>query len=185
MLPARTRERESERSGLANLRFGYNRVQGYYIEVHRNQADRVPADWTRRQTIRNAERYVTGELKSFEDRVLGARDRALARERALYEMLLDELIERLPALQASAAALATLDALANLAQRAVEPATRKPQLTDEPCIQVPVGGRHLVVERHLAGHSCRTTLLLHEGRRALVIHRAQLAASRPTCGRTP
>ena len=161
-------ERERERSGLSNLRFGYNRVQGYYIEVHRNQADRVPADWTRRQTIRNAERYVTGELKSFEDRVLGARDRALARERALYEMLLDELIERLPALQASAAALATLDALANLAERAVSLRLVKPQLTDEPCIQVR-GGRHLVVERHLDGPFVPNDLLLHEGRRALVI----------------
>jgi DNA mismatch repair protein MutS len=161
-------ERERERSGLANLRFGYNRVQGYYIEVHRNQADRVPADWTRRQTIRNAERYVTGELKSFEDRVLGARDRALARERALYELLLDELIERLPALQASAAALATLDALANLAERAVSLRLVKPQLTDEPCIQVR-GGRHLVVERHLDGPFVPNDLLLHEGRRALVI----------------
>jgi DNA mismatch repair protein MutS len=161
-------ERERERSGLANLRFGYNRVQGYYIEVHRNQADRVPADWTRRQTIRNAERYVTGELKSFEDRVLGARDRALARERALYEMLLDELTTQLPALQASAAALATLDTLANLAERAVALRLVKPQLTDEPRIEIR-GGRHPVVERYLDGPFVPNDLLLDEGRRALVI----------------
>jgi DNA mismatch repair protein MutS len=161
-------ERERERSGLANLRFGYNRVQGYYIEVHRNQADRVPADWTRRQTIRNAERYVTGELKSFEDRVLGARDRALARERALYEILLDELTTELPALQASAAALATLDTLANLAERAVALRLVKPQLVEEPRIEIR-GGRHPVVERHLDGPFVPNDLLLHEGRRTLVI----------------
>ncbi len=161
-------ERERERSGLANLRLGYNRVQGYYIEVHRNQADRVPADWTRRQTIRNAERYVTGELKSFEDRVLGARDRALARERALYEILLDELTTELPALQASAAALATLDTLANLAERAVALRLVKPQLVEEPRIEIR-GGRHPVVERHLDGPFVPNDLLLHEGRRTLVI----------------
>ena len=124
-------ERERERSGLANLRLGYNRVQGYYIEVHRSQADQVPTDWTRRQTIRNAERYVTAELKGFEDRVLGARDRALARERSLYEALLDELIAVLPALQASAAALATLDVLANLAERALALRWVKPRLVEE------------------------------------------------------
>jgi DNA mismatch repair protein MutS len=103
--------RERERTGFANLRFGYNRVQGYYIEVSRSQADQVPADWVRRQTVKNAERYITTELKSFEDKVLGARDRALARERELYEALLDQLTGHLPQLQASAAAIAALDVL--------------------------------------------------------------------------
>ena len=92
--------RERERTGFQNLRFGYNRVQGYFIEVSRSQADQVPADWVRRQTVKNAERYITSELKSFEDKVLGARDRAMARERELYEGLLDTLIDTLPALQA-------------------------------------------------------------------------------------
>ena len=162
-------ERERERSGLPNLRLGYNRVQGYYIEVHRSQADQVPTDWTRRQTIRNAERYVTAELKGFEDRVLGARDRALARERSLYEALLDELVAVLPALQASAAALATLDVLANLAERALalrlgEAAARR----GSACIEIR-GGRHPVVERYLDAPFVPNDLELHEGRRALVI----------------
>jgi DNA mismatch repair protein MutS len=161
-------ERERGRSGLAKLRVGYNRVQGYYLEVHRSQADQVPADWVRRQTIRNAERYVTAELKSFEDRVLGARDHALARERRLFEALLDELIIELPALQASAAALATLDALANLAERAVALRLVKPQLSDEARIEIR-GGRHPVVEQHLECPFVPNDLLLHEGRRALVI----------------
>jgi DNA mismatch repair protein MutS len=160
--------RERERSGLANLRLGYNRVQGYYIEVHRSQADRVPSDWTRRQTIRNAERYVTAELKSFEDRVLGARDRALARERVLYEALLDELIASLPALQASAAALATLDALACLADRALALKWTRPLFVDEPRIEIR-GGRHPVVEHHLDTPFVPNDLELSETRRALVI----------------
>jgi DNA mismatch repair protein MutS len=160
--------RERERSGLANLRLGYNRVQGYYIEVHRSQADRVPSDWTRRQTIRNAERYITAELKAFEDRVLGARDRALARERTLYEALLDELIASLPELQASAAALATLDALASLADRALALKWTRPVLVDEPRIEIH-GGRHPVVEQHLDTPFVPNDLELGEQRRALVI----------------
>ena len=160
--------RERERSGLANLRLGYNRVQGYYIEVHRNQADQVPTDWIRRQTIRNAERYVTAELKGFEDRVLGARDRALARERALYEALLDALVAALPGLQATAAALATLDVLADLAERAVALRLVKPRLVDEPRIEIR-GGRHLVVERHIEAPFVPNDLELHPDRRALVI----------------
>ena len=111
--------RERERSGIANLRLGYNRVQGYYIEINRSLADRVPPDYHRRQTVKNAERYITPELKEFEDKVLGARDRALAREKQLYDELLDQLIGRLAELQATAAALAALDVLANLAERAV------------------------------------------------------------------
>ena len=81
--------RERERTGLSSLKFGFNRVQGFYIEVNRSQADRVPADYLRRQTVKSAERFITPELKSFEDKVLGARDRALAREKELYEALLD------------------------------------------------------------------------------------------------
>jgi DNA mismatch repair protein MutS len=160
--------RERERSGLANLRLGYNRVQGYYIEVHRSQADRVPPDWTRRQTIRNAERYVTTELKSFEDRVLGARDRALARERALYEALLDELTASLAPLQASGAALAMLDVLACLAGRALALRWTRPVFVDEPRIEIR-GGRHPVVEQHLDTPFVPNDLELSESRRALVI----------------
>ncbi|HQR49570.1 MAG TPA: DNA mismatch repair protein MutS, partial [Steroidobacteraceae bacterium] len=151
-----------------NLRFGYNRVQGYYIEVSRSQADQVPADWVRRQTVKNAERYITNELKTFEDRVLGARDRSLARERELYEGLLDRLIERLPALQATAGALASLDVLANLAERALALRFVQPQLSDDSVIDIR-GGRHPVVEQSIDGPFVPNDLSLHEGRRMLVV----------------
>jgi DNA mismatch repair protein MutS len=160
--------RERERTGFANLRFGYNRVQGYYIEVSRSQADQVPADWVRRQTVKNAERYITSELKAFEDRVLGARDRALARERELYDGLLDRLIESLPTLQATAAALAALDVLANLAERAIALGLARPRLSDESGIEIR-GGRHLVVEQHLDSAFVPNDLLLHDGRRMLIV----------------
>ncbi len=98
--------------------------QGYYIEINRSLADKVPTDYHRRQTVKNAERYITPELKEFEDKVLGARDRALAREKQLYDELLDLLIAKLADLQGSAAALAALDVLSNLAERAVTLALR-------------------------------------------------------------
>src|ERR1700749_202117 len=84
--------RERERTGLSSLKLGFNRVQGFFIEVNRSQADRVPADYIRRQTVKSAERFITPELKSFEDKVLGARDKALAREKELYDALLELLI---------------------------------------------------------------------------------------------
>jgi DNA mismatch repair protein MutS len=166
LLDLETRERE--RTGFQNLRFGYNRVQGYYIEVSRSQAEKVPADWIRRQTVRNAERYVTSELKSFEDKVLGARDRALARERELYEGLLDTLTDALPALQEAAAALAVLDVLANLAERAMALRLVRPELTDRSCIEIR-GGRHLVVEQNLDGPFVPNDLELNDLRRMLVV----------------
>ena len=160
--------REREKTGFANLRFGYNRVQGYFIEVSRSQADKVPAHWVRRQTVKNAERYITTELKGFEDKVLGARDRSLARERELYEALLDQLIAALPDLQVTAAALAALDVLANLAERAVALRMVKPQLCDESRIEIR-GGRHLVVEQNLDGPFVPNDLVLHDGRRMLIV----------------
>jgi DNA mismatch repair protein MutS len=160
--------RERARTGFANLRLGYNRVQGYYIEVSRSQAELVPADWVRRQTVKNAERYITSELKSFEDRVLGARDRALARERELYDGLLDRLTESLPPLQATAAALAALDVLANLAERAIALRLARPRLSDESGIEIR-GGRHFVVEQHLDSAFVPNDLSLHDGRRMLIV----------------
>jgi DNA mismatch repair protein MutS len=160
--------RERERTGFQNLRFGYNRVQGYYIEVSRSQAERVPADWVRRQTVRNAERYITAELKSFEDKVLGARDRALARERELYEALLDTLIGAMAPLQASAGAVAALDVLATLAERALALRLVRPQLSDESRIEIR-GGRHLVVEQHLDGPFVPNDLVLQDDRRMLIV----------------
>ena len=110
--------RERESSGIATLKVGYNRVHGYYIEISKGQADRAPVHYTRRQTLTNAERYITEELKSFEDKVLSARERSLAREKGLYEGLLDSLNQNLEPLRRCAAALSELDVLAGFAERA-------------------------------------------------------------------
>jgi len=160
--------REKVRSGIANLKLGYNRVQGYFIEINRSQSDRVPADYIRRQTIRNSERYITPELKEFEDKVLGARDRALAREKLLYDALLDRLIERVARLQATAAALSSLDVLATFAERAVSLRYAKPELADEAVIEISEG-RHPVVEPFLDQPFVPNDLSLHDARKLLVI----------------
>ncbi|MCB1632804.1 MAG: DNA mismatch repair protein MutS, partial [Pseudomonadales bacterium] len=110
--------RERERSGIATLKVGYNRVHGYYIEVSRAQAAKVPDDYQRRQTLKAAERYVTPELKQFETRILSAADKAARREKALYEALIETVAADVPRLQRAAAALATLDVLATFAERA-------------------------------------------------------------------
>src|SRR5690606_5842855 len=110
--------RERERTGIANLRVEFNRVHGFFIEVTRGQADKVPDDYRRRQTLKNAERYITPELKEWEDKVLSAQERALAREKLLFEQLLDQLAEHVPSLARAAAALAEVDALASLAAHA-------------------------------------------------------------------
>ena len=166
LLDLETRERE--RSGIPNLRLGYNRVQGYYIEINRNLAEKVPTDYHRRQTVKNADRYITPELKEFEDKVLGARDRALAREKLLYDDLLDRLIARLAELQTTAAALAELDVLANLAERAIALRYTAPELTDEPVVEI-TAGRHPVVERFIDQPFVPNDLQLDEKRRMLVI----------------
>jgi len=160
--------RERKRTGIANLRVGYNRVQGYYIEINRSLADQVPPDYHRRQTVKNAERYITPELKTFEDKVLSAHERALARERQLYDQLLDRLIEQLSQLQATAAALATLDVLSNLAERALTLRYNAPELIDEPAIEI-TGGRHPVVERFIEQPFVPNDLSFADDRRMLVI----------------
>ena len=111
-------QRERESSGIPTLKVGYNRVHGYYIEISKGQSDRAPVHYTRRQTLTNAERYITEELKAFEDKVLSARDRSLSREKYLYEQLLDTLGEQLEPLKHCAAALSELDVLAAFAERA-------------------------------------------------------------------
>jgi len=138
--------RERQRTGIANLKVGFNRVHGYYIEVTRAQSQAVPADYLRRQTLKGAERYIIPELQEFERRALRAQEQALAREKALYDALLDQLIARLPALQASAAALAELDVLADLAERAATLDWNSPELVPEPGIEIEAG-RHPVVEQ--------------------------------------
>ncbi len=142
---AELEQRERERTGIAALKVAYNRVHGYYIELGRAHAERVPDDYIRRQTLKQVERYVTPELKSFEDRVLSARERALAREKSLYDELLDHLGGFLEPLHELAAALAELDVVAGLAERADRLDWCRPVLTDEPGLQID-GGRHPVVE---------------------------------------
>ncbi|HEY1726453.1 MAG TPA: DNA mismatch repair protein MutS [Steroidobacteraceae bacterium] len=160
--------RERERSGIGNLKLGFNRVQGFYIEVSRAQAERVPADYLRRQTVKNAERFITPELKGFEDKVLGARERALAREKELYELLLTRLIDALPGLQRSADALASLDALSTLSQRAATLGWSEPTLIAESRLLIEAA-RHPVVESCIDGPFVPNDLTLHEQRRMLII----------------
>lgn len=137
--------REREASGIPSLKVGYNRVHGYYLEISKAQAARAPTHYTRRQTLTGAERYITEELKAFEDKVLSARERALARERLLYEGLLDALNEHLASLKRCAAALAELDVLAAFAERAQALDWSRPRLLETPGIHIE-RGRHPVVE---------------------------------------
>ncbi len=138
--------KEKARTGIATLKVGYNRVHGYYIEISKGQAGtEMPAEYIRRQTLKNAERFITPELKEFEDKVLSARSKSLSREKALYDDLLDTLAVDLAAMQASAEALAQLDVLTCFAERATNLDFCKPKLTTEPGIDIEAG-RHPVVE---------------------------------------
>jgi DNA mismatch repair protein MutS len=141
--------REKARTGISNLRVQFNRVHGFYIEVSQGQASKVPDDYRRRQTLKNAERFITPELKAFEDKALSAQERALAREKFLYEELLDQLQDFVPALSRLARAIASLDALCALAERSLTLNWAQPMFAKEPCIEI-VGGRHPVVEARLA-----------------------------------
>jgi DNA mismatch repair protein MutS len=140
--------RERARTGIANLRVQYNKVHGFYIEVTQGQLDKVPDDYRRRQTLKNAERFITPELKAFEDKALSAQERALARERWLYERLLDELQDYVEPLTRLARAMAALDALCALAERSLTLNWCEPQFVREPCLEIR-GGRHPVVEARL------------------------------------
>ncbi len=147
LLELETRERE--RTGIANLRVQFNKVHGFYIEVTQGQIDKVPGDYQRRQTLKNAERFITPELKTFEDKALSAQERALAREKFLYEQLLDQLQVFVPALTRLAQAVATLDALCALAERSLTLNWCAPEFVKTPCIEI-MQGRHPVVEARLA-----------------------------------
>jgi DNA mismatch repair protein MutS len=160
--------RERERTGIATLKLGYNRVHGYYIEISKLQAEKAPVEYVRRQTLKAAERYITPELKEFEDKVLGARERALTREKFLYEELLDKLHEVLGELQLCASGLAELDVLTCFAERSQTLGLTKPELSDSPCIEIE-GGRHLVVEQVIDSPFIANDLSLDETQRLLVI----------------
>ncbi|MFC4158659.1 DNA mismatch repair protein MutS [Chitinimonas lacunae] len=139
---------ERARTGIPNLRVEYNRVHGFYIEVTNGQTDKVPDDYRRRQTLKNAERYITPELKAFEDKALSAQERALALEKSLYDTILDTLAPEVPALQALAQAVAALDVLTAFADRAAALDWTAPAFVDEIRLDIE-GGRHPVVEQQL------------------------------------
>lgn len=139
---------EKTRTGLNNLRVGFNRVHGYYIELSRTQAAHVPDNYIRKQTLKASERYITPELKSFEEKILSAKEKALAREKALYEEVLAHINQQLASLKQMAAAVSELDIYVNFAERADALSLVCPQLTDALEIQVEAG-RHLVVEHML------------------------------------
>jgi DNA mismatch repair protein MutS len=166
LLDLETRERE--RTGIANLKVSYNRVHGYYIEISRSQSDQVPEDYVRRQTLKGAERFITPELKKFEDQVLSARERALAREKVLYEELLLNLQPEIPALQQCAEALAALDVLCNLAERAERLELNAPILDDTPGLDIDAG-RHPVVEQVSDAPFVANGVKFDDQRRILII----------------
>ena len=159
--------RERERTGITTLKVEYNRVHGFYIEVTRAQSEKVPDDYRRRQTLKNAERYITPELKTFEDKALSAQDRALAREKLLYEQLLRDLAPHISGLQRLAAALAELDLLCAYAERAASSGWVMPEFTGEAVIEIE-GGRHPVVEAQVNPFIANDTRL-SDARRMLLI----------------
>ncbi len=161
-------EREKARTGIATLKVGYNRVHGYYIEISRGQSDRAPVEYIRRQTLKNAERFITPELKEFEDKALSAKSRSLAREKYLYDALIETLNEDLAELQQCAAAIAELDVLATLAERAHNLNFCQPKLQTEPGLDIK-GGRHPVVEQVSSDPFVANDLEMNDERKMLVI----------------
>ena len=160
--------REKQRTNLSTLKVGYNRVHGYFIEVSKAQAEQMPADYQRRQTLKNAERFITPELKLFEDKVLSANSKALAREKALYDELLETVAEDLGSLLRSAAALAELDVLSNFAERARSLDLCQPELVAQPGILIEQG-RHPVVEQVTDGVFVANDVLFDSQRQMLII----------------
>jgi len=160
--------RERERTGIGTLKVGYNRVHGYFIEISKGQAKSAPEDYVRRQTLKGAERYITPELKTFEDKVLSARERSLAREKLLYDELLQKLLAVHLELSTMASAVAELDVLLNLTERAQTLRLAEPKLTSQPGLRIK-GGRHLVVEQVLDAPFIPNDVELHPKRRLLII----------------
>ncbi len=159
--------RERERSGIANLKVEFNKVHGFYIEVTHANVEKIPDDYRRRQTLKNAERYITPELKSFEDKALSANERALTLEKQLWDELLGALSIHIPVLQRIARAIAELDGLAAFAGAAVRHDYRQPEFCNEAAIEIE-GGRHPVVERQIDSFIANDTRL-SPARRMLLI----------------
>jgi len=161
-------KREQQRTGINTLKVGYNRVHGYFIELGRGHADKVPADYQRRQTLKASERYIIPELKEFEDKVLSSRERALSREKQLYAELVEKIAQELAPLQKTVNAVATIDVLQNLAERSDTLNFTQPTLVNSDLIDIR-GGRHVVVEQAMDGHFIANDLLLDRQRRSLII----------------
>ena len=159
---------ERERTSISTLKVGYNRVHGYYIEISKGQSDQAPIEYIRRQTLKNAERYITPELKEFEDKALSAKSKALALEKAIYEELIERLNEDLLALQRASAAVSELDVLANLSLYANNNAYCRPTLVNSPGFSIEKG-RHPVVEKALNDGFIANDLEMNENRRMLII----------------
>ncbi len=160
--------RERERSGINTLKVGYNRIHGYYIEISRGQAAQVPVDYHRRQTLKNAERYITPELKSFEDKALSAQSRALALEKTLYDELLEILLTEISRLQNTADVIAELDVLNNLAERADTLNLVRPELSENSGINIEAG-RHPIIEQAIDHPFVPNNAILNADRRMLMI----------------
>jgi len=160
--------REKEKTGIATLKVGYNRVHGYFIEISKGQADAAPVEYIRRQTLKNAERFITPELKEFEDKALSAKSRALTREKALYDELIERLNQDLINLQTSASGVAELDVLSNLSERADQLSLVKPILSNTPGIDIEQG-RHPVVEQVLDGPFVPNDTRFDDERRMLIV----------------
>lgn len=161
-------QREREQTGISSLRVGFNRVHGYYIEINRSQSEQAPDRYTRRQTLKSSERFITPELKQFEDQVLSARERALAREKQLYDALIESLAGQIDALLTLGAALAELDTLAALAERAETLQYVCPVLDNKPGIEIETG-RHPVVEHHTETPFVPNDITLDDTTRMLII----------------
>jgi DNA mismatch repair protein MutS len=161
-------EREKKRTGLSTLKVGYNRVHGFYIEISRLQAAQAPMDYIRRQTLKNAERFITPELKVYEDKALSSRELALAREKKLYDELLEKIAVDLVRLQDCASGLAELDVMTNLAERADSLQLCCPILTDDADIHI-IAGRHPIVEAVSKNPFVPNDARLNESRRMLMI----------------
>ncbi|MDO5058871.1 MAG: DNA mismatch repair protein MutS [Neisseria sp.] len=159
--------RERERTGLSTLKVEFNRVHGFYIELSKVQAEQAPADYQRRQTLKNAERFITPELKEFEDKVLAAQDSALALEKRLYDALMAELQTMLPQLQQAAKAAAALDVLCTFARHSVEQNYCAPEFADYPCIEIS-DGRHPVIEQQVQRFTANHTALNNRHRLMLL-----------------
>mgnify|MGYP002030677997 FL=1 len=159
---------EKERTGINTLKVGYNRVHGYYIEISKGQSAQAPIEYIRRQTLKNAERYITPELKVYEDKSLSAKSKALAREKIIYENLLDTINKDLKILVDCAASLAELDVLSSMSERAVSLNFCKPELTDKNLIEIK-GGRHPVIEQTIESPFIPNDLEMDQKKRMLII----------------